>query len=132
MADALDIIQLVVLLLAVAAAAVGTWLSIRAAARARADLARSIEIREEARLLARQTSTAAQHILGPWARLVEAIEESPAGRLQITRQEIESAPVLPADSAVDYYLNNRWPGLELWQSENAPDLGIIIEWRNRP
>ena len=132
MADILAVVQLVVLLLAVAAAGVGTWLSIRAAARARADLALSREIREEARAQSRLNSTAAQHILGPWSRLVEAIEEAPAGRLQITRQEIEAAPVLPAESAVDYYLNNRWPGLELWQSESAPDLGVIIEWRNRP
>lgn len=104
------------------------WARIQERARDREE---RIAAEEAATRRAAEAHAAAMVALGPWADLVAAIEERPAGRWRVPLSTILDAPNLPESRAVDRYLFDRWPGIELYRTENSLD-GIEIQWAGRP
>lgn len=91
---------------------------------------RAAERAAQAALAAEQREQDRQ-ALGPWWKLVEAIEAAPMGRVQIDLDLILAADV-PDNADVERYLWRRWPGLELAREDLPVSNGIVIHWRGRP
>lgn len=108
------------------------WLVIRNGVAA-VDLARRADVAVKGADSAnRATTTIGPFVLGPWWALVQAVAREPEGRFQMTTEALEKAFFLPPEDMVDRYLNERWPGLELWRESDTESTGIIIRWSGRP